>query len=62
VTPYVVKTPQDLARMSVDERGRYNLSPSAFTEKDMNRYLDAPPPGGVTDGLYNNSTSPHERH
>jgi type II secretory pathway component GspD/PulD (secretin) len=54
VTPYVVRTPTDLARMSQDERGRAPMAPKAFSQKDLNQYLesgepkappaDAPPP------------------
>ncbi|HWD21384.1 MAG TPA: hypothetical protein VHB20_19110 [Verrucomicrobiae bacterium] len=66
LTPYVVKTPMDLARMSVDERSRADLSPKAFTEKDLNRYLDAPPVvpsvGAPDNGSPSATASPHGRH
>jgi general secretion pathway protein D len=40
LTPYVVKTPADLARMSDDERGRTELAPKAFPQKEYNEYLE----------------------
>jgi general secretion pathway protein D len=43
LTPYVVRTPQELAAMSANERERYNLAPHAFNGKDLNRYLDGNP-------------------
>jgi general secretion pathway protein D len=49
LTPYVVRTPTDLARMSQDERGRAPLPPKAFTQPELNQYLESgeprPPPG-----------------
>jgi general secretion pathway protein D len=51
LTPYVVRTPGDLARMSTDERGRAQLAPKAFSQKVLNQYLDSgqdqPPPGAA---------------
>jgi general secretion pathway protein D len=51
LTPYVVRTPGDLARMSQDERGRAELAPKAFSQKVLNQYLetgqDQPPPGAA---------------
>jgi general secretion pathway protein D len=51
LTPYVVKTPSDLARMSEDERGRAQLSPKAFSQQELNQYLEGaqtpPPPGAA---------------
>jgi type II secretory pathway component GspD/PulD (secretin) len=44
VTPYVVRTPMDLARMSQDERGRAVLAPKAFSQKDLNQYLESGEP------------------
>jgi general secretion pathway protein D len=43
LTPYVVRTPEDLARMSNDERGRTELSPKAFPQKEFNEYMDPGP-------------------
>ncbi len=49
LTPFVNRTPGDLARMSSNERGRTELSPKAFPQKVMNQYLDSgqdeTPPG-----------------
>jgi general secretion pathway protein D len=51
LTPYVVRTPGDLARMSADERGREELTPKAFSQKVLNQYLDSgespTPPGAA---------------
>jgi type II secretory pathway component GspD/PulD (secretin) len=49
LTPYVVRTPTDLARMTQDERGRERMSPKGFTQPELNQYLEsgepkAPPP------------------
>jgi general secretion pathway protein D len=49
LTPFVVRTPSDLARMSQDERSRAELAPKAFSQKLLNQYLDSgqdktPPP------------------
>jgi general secretion pathway protein D len=40
LTPYVVRTPGDLARMSQDERGRTQLGAKAFSQKVLNQYLE----------------------
>ncbi|HUD82567.1 MAG TPA: hypothetical protein VMQ67_03660, partial [Candidatus Saccharimonadales bacterium] len=51
LTPYIVRTPGDLARMSQDERGRTDLAPKAFSQKVLNQFLepgqDQPPPGAA---------------
>ena len=59
LTPYVVRTPAELASMSTDERGRYDLTPKAFNQKVMNNYLDAVPP--VPPATPSASQSPHQR-
>ncbi len=41
LTPYVVRTPSDIARMSQDERGRARMAPTAFTQPELNQYLEA---------------------
>jgi general secretion pathway protein D len=41
LTPFVIRTPGDLARMSQDERGRAEMAPKAFPQKTMNQYLDS---------------------
>jgi general secretion pathway protein D len=43
LTPYIIRSPDDLARMTTDERSRAELAPKAFTEKELNQYL-APQP------------------
>jgi general secretion pathway protein D len=40
VTPYVVRTPTDLARMSQDERGRAHMVPKGFTQPELNQFLE----------------------
>jgi general secretion pathway protein D len=40
LTPYVVRTPGDLARMSQDERGRLPLAPKSFSRPELNQYLE----------------------
>jgi type II secretory pathway component GspD/PulD (secretin) len=52
LTPYVVRTPADLVRMSQDERGRASLPPKAFSQPELNQYLESgepkpPPPAPV---------------
>jgi general secretion pathway protein D len=52
LTPYVVRTPMDLARMSSDERGRMPMAPKTFSQKELNQYLEsgqpkAPPANAV---------------
>jgi general secretion pathway protein D len=44
LTPYVVRTPTDLARMSQDERGRAKMAPKAFTQPELNQYLESGEP------------------
>jgi len=63
LTPYVVHDPMELARMSVDERGRYNLSPKVFNEKDLNRFLDTTPTNAppVNPDAPGSVPSPHQR-
>jgi general secretion pathway protein D len=57
LTPYVVRTPMDLAHMSDDERGRTELSPKAFPQKEYNEYLEpGQNPASATPG-----GSPHSR-
>ncbi|MDB6057960.1 MAG: Type secretion system protein [Verrucomicrobiales bacterium] len=40
LTPYVVQTPHQLALMSTSETTRMQLQPNAFTEKELNQFLD----------------------
>ena len=44
LTPYIVRTPGDLARMSQDERGRMQMAPKAFSQKELNQYLESGEP------------------
>jgi general secretion pathway protein D len=52
LTPYIIRTPDDLAQMTGDERSRVDLAPHAFTEKQLNQYVSpqqvAPNPAFVT--------------
>ena len=40
LTPYVVQTPHQLAMMSSSETSRTRLAPQAFSEKELNQFLD----------------------
>jgi len=40
MTPHIVKQPSDLAALTSSERGKGQIMPKAFTEQDLNRYLD----------------------
>jgi general secretion pathway protein D len=54
ITPTVIKTPEDLARMSVDETSRTDISAKAFTQKERDTYIDAQSPvapGGASSGV-----------
>jgi len=44
LTPYVVRTPTDLARMSQDERGRMPMAPKSFPQKELNQFLESGEP------------------
>jgi len=44
LTPYVVRTPTDLARMSQDERGRAPMAPKSFSRPELNQYLESGQP------------------
>ena len=39
LTPHVVQTPEDLPRVSSDERAKMDLAPKAFQKGDMERYI-----------------------
>jgi len=53
LTPHIVMAPSQLAGLSATERGKAELAPKAFTEQELNRFLDglpvkgAPPPGAA---------------
>jgi len=40
LTPHIVREPSQLAATSADEHSRLQLAPKAFTEEELNRYLD----------------------
>ncbi|MGD0410888.1 MAG: hypothetical protein ABSC18_04235 [Verrucomicrobiota bacterium] len=44
VTPYVVDTPEDLAKMSVSETSRTVLSPKSFTQQERDAFINADSP------------------
>lgn len=44
LTPTIVKDPRDLAMMSAVEKAKAKNSQKAFTEEELNRYLDTVPP------------------
>jgi general secretion pathway protein D len=58
LTPYVIRTPEDLVQMTLDEKSRADLAPKAFTAKEFNQYLAPQPsaPGPAPAG-----GSPHSR-
>lgn len=70
LTPYVVKTPSDLSALARMETGRTELAPKAFTEKELDKFLDGVPmrpqpapvivptnaPPASTPATYNNGT------
>lgn len=39
LTPHVVPAPDDLARVSADERNKLDLAPKAFPKQDIDRYI-----------------------
>jgi type II secretion system protein D len=39
LTPHVVQTPEDLSRVSNDERQKMDLAPKAFQKSDMERFI-----------------------
>ena len=43
LTPHIVYQPSQLAALSASERGRAEMAPKAFSEQELNRYLDALP-------------------
>jgi type II secretory pathway component GspD/PulD (secretin) len=54
VTPFLANTPEDLARMSVDETSRTELSPKSFTQQQRDTYINAESPalpGGAGSGV-----------
>ncbi len=46
LTPYVVRTPMELASMSSAETGRAQLAPKSFTEKELNTFIEGVPMKG----------------
>lgn len=50
LTPYIVKEPTELAGLTSMETGRAQIAPQAFTEADLNRFLDNLPPDGAPAG------------
>ena len=40
LTPHIVRDPSQLAATSADENSRLQLAPKAFSEQELNRYLD----------------------
>jgi general secretion pathway protein D len=58
LTPYVIRTPEDLVRMTLDEKSRADLAPKAFSEKEFHEYL-APQPSATAPATAGGS--PHSR-
>jgi general secretion pathway protein D len=59
LTPYVIRTPEDLVQMTTDERSRVDLAPKAFSAKEFNQYLAPQPPAPAPAPA---GGSPHSRH
>jgi len=53
LTPYVIRSPDDLVQMTQDEKSRADLPPAAFPARELNQYLSPQP--AATSG------SPHSR-
>jgi general secretion pathway protein D len=60
LTPYIVRTPDDLTRMTIDERGRVDMAPKAFSSTELNQYLAPQPPAPAPVPALP-SGSPHSR-
>ena len=58
LTPYVIQHPDDLAKMTDDERGRLEEAPKSFTEEDARRYLEGMPLQGKPSGEPNGTRLP----
>jgi type II secretory pathway component GspD/PulD (secretin) len=43
LTPHIVREPSQLAGLSATERGQTELAPKAFSEEELNRFLDGLP-------------------
>jgi general secretion pathway protein D len=43
LTPYIINSDDTLAAMSNDESGKSELAPKAFSDKDLNKFLDGLP-------------------
>ncbi len=43
LTPHIVKEPSQLAGLTANEREKAVLAPKAFSEEELNRYLDTLP-------------------
>jgi general secretion pathway protein D len=62
VTPYVVRTPMDLAKVTADERGRAPLIRKGVSQKELNQYIEpgqgqiTPPKSGPTPPVANPSS------
>jgi general secretion pathway protein D len=44
LTPYVIRTPEDLVRMSMDEKSRMNQAPQGFSNQELHDYMAPQPP------------------
>jgi type II secretory pathway component GspD/PulD (secretin) len=58
LTPYVIRSPEDLVRMTLDEKARAALAPKEFPTSELHQYLSPQPPASLpapTGG------SPHSR-
>jgi general secretion pathway protein D len=60
LTPYIIRTPDDLVQMTIDEKSRVDLAPKAFTEQEFHDYL-GPQPGAAAPIPAPVYGSPHSR-
>jgi len=51
LTPYIIRSPDDLARMTIDERARVDMAPKAFSTSELNQYLAPQPPAPAPAGV-----------
>ena len=58
LTPYVIRTPEELVQMTLDEKARVALAPKAFSAQEFHDYLAPQPPAPAPAPA---AGSPHSR-
>jgi general secretion pathway protein D len=56
LTPYVIRTPDDLVRMTMDEKSRLDIAPGGFSQRELHNYIAPQPAAPVTP-----TGRPHDR-